>query len=67
MQDARQSRQLTAAQMASTPLRDLLADPAFPTPHTGNRYTSTVGAFSTRGTICPVEDPHLPARCQRTD
>ena len=47
MQDARQSRQLTAAQMASTPLRDLLVDPGFPTPQTGSRYTSSVRVSST--------------------
>ena len=36
------SRQLTAAQMAATPLRELEGDQAFPTPRTGNRYTSSV-------------------------
>lgn len=36
------SRQLTAAQMAATPLRELEGDQAFPTPRMGNRYTSSV-------------------------
>lgn len=39
-----QSRQLTAAQIAATPLRELEGDQTVPTPRmgTGNRYTSSV-------------------------
>jgi len=65
MQDVRQSRQLTAAQMASTPLRDLAPHQAFPTPPTINRYTSTVSLLTLTNSVfssCPCHaENHKPS------